>query len=98
MISLLSFCLILNILHLAKLVESAKLAVGDIVCEWSTTTKSSVNYYTCTELADKYGTPLDEFFKLNPTLNPECENIQPDTQYCVIGCRFLPLRMHNGES
>jgi hypothetical protein len=90
--------LILNTLHLAKLAESAKLAVGDVVCEWSTTTKSSVNYYTCTELADKYGTPIDEFFKLNPTLNQECDNIQPDTQYCVIGCRFLPLRMHDDDS
>jgi hypothetical protein len=96
MLSSLFFSLLLNVLYLAKLVESAKFAVGDVICEWTTTTKSSVNYYTCTELADKYGTPIDDFFKLNPTLNRECDNIQPDTQYCVIGCKFLPVRMQNG--
>ena len=88
--------LFLNLLYLAKLTQSVKLAVGDVICEWSTTTKSSVNYYTCTELADKYGTLIDDFFELNPILNRECDNIQPDTQYCVIGCKYLPVRMNTG--
>jgi hypothetical protein len=63
-----------------------KRAVGDIVCRYDTKTRSSVNYYTCKELADFYGRTVEEFFFLNPSLNKDCSNIQPNTTYCVEGC------------
>lgn len=64
---------------------------GDIVCRYWTTTGTSVNYYTCTEIADKYGTLLDNFWILNPDLSTDCSDIQPNTKYCVRGCEFITV-------
>lgn len=63
---------------------------GDINCRYSATTSATVNYYTCTQTATKYGITVDDFFTLNPTLELDCSNIQPKTEYCVDGCK-LPL-------
>lgn len=41
-------------------------------------------------MATKYGITVDFFFTLNPTLELDCSNIQPKTEYCVDGCK-LPL-------
>ncbi|KAF1839655.1 hypothetical protein BDW02DRAFT_475743, partial [Decorospora gaudefroyi] len=58
---------------------------GDIVCRYTATTPSAVNYYLCQDFADYYFITLDKFFQLNPSLDPSCDNIQPDTEYCVAG-------------
>ena len=63
---------------------------GDVNCRYSATTSATVNYYTCTQMATKYGITVDGFFTLNPTLELDCSNIQPKTEYCVDGCK-LPL-------
>ncbi|KAL2184990.1 hypothetical protein L209DRAFT_411059 [Thermothelomyces heterothallicus CBS 203.75] len=41
---------------------------GDVNCRYSGTTSATVNYYTCTQMATKYGITVDDFFTLNPTL------------------------------
>lgn len=58
---------------------------GDIVCRHDAVTGPDVNYYTCKELADRYGTLIDTF-QLNPSLDRDCKTIRPNTMYCVKGC------------
>ncbi|KAK1765333.1 hypothetical protein QBC33DRAFT_593563 [Phialemonium atrogriseum] len=58
---------------------------GDVNCRYSATTSATVNYYTCTQMATKYGITVDDFFTLNPTLELDCSNIQLKTEYCVDG-------------
>ncbi|KAF2271267.1 uncharacterized protein EI97DRAFT_497345 [Westerdykella ornata] len=58
---------------------------GQINCQYWATTKSSVNYYTCTDLAEKYGISVEVFFQLNPEVDAGCGNIQPKTKYRVEG-------------
>ncbi|PVH95053.1 carbohydrate-binding module family 18 protein, partial [Periconia macrospinosa] len=58
---------------------------GDIVCRYTSSTSANVNYYTCTELANFYDITVQEFFQLNPLVNPDCSNIKPSTEYCVAG-------------
>ena len=66
----------------------AAVAPGEINCRYSTFSSANVNYYTCTELAEWYYITVEEFFKLNPTINKECSNIKPNTEYCVEGCKI----------
>jgi hypothetical protein len=63
--------------------------VGEVNCRYHADTKhrDKTDRETCRELADYYNTDLATFFKLNPTLLPDCSNIQADTEYCVAGCR-----------
>ena len=61
---------------------------GQIVCRYTLTSPSEVNYYTCTELADRYDITIDKFFQLNPDLDRDCKSIKPNTDYCVAGCEF----------
>ncbi|RWA04450.1 hypothetical protein EKO27_g10654 [Xylaria grammica] len=76
--------------------KSGPAVTGDIVCRYPGRTYADVNYYTCTELADKYGISLEKFFMLNPELDPDCGNIKPYTIYCVSG--FIePLRAYDGK-
>lgn len=63
---------------------------GDINCRYSATTKATVGCCTCAQMATKYGIAVETFFTLNPTLERNCSNIQPKTEYCVAGCK-LPL-------
>ncbi|OIW23389.1 hypothetical protein CONLIGDRAFT_637363 [Coniochaeta ligniaria NRRL 30616] len=75
--------------------SKAPILPGQINCRRKYATSDAVNYYTCTELADEFGTSRDLFFLLNPALKPDCSNIQPYTNYCVIG--FIePLRAWDG--
>ncbi|KAH8812141.1 hypothetical protein F5884DRAFT_877588 [Xylogone sp. PMI_703] len=68
---------------------------GQINCRYWGSTYTDVNYYTCTQLADKYGITIDQFFMLNPELDPDCSNIQQNTDYCVDG--FVePVRSTDG--
>lgn len=60
--------------------------VGDVVCRYKAKTPSAVNYYTCSELASKYVTTVEQFFELNPGVTPDCSNINPSSEYCVKGC------------
>ncbi|KAI0377233.1 hypothetical protein F5Y04DRAFT_190452 [Hypomontagnella monticulosa] len=71
------------------------LKVGEIVCRYDTTTGQDVNYYTCTQIAEKYEVPFEGLRELNPDLDEDCKNIKPNTTYCVHG--FLePLRAWDG--
>lgn len=69
--------------------------VGDIVCRYWATSPAEVNYYTCTQLALKYEETVEDFFFLNPTMDRDCETIQPNTDYCVRGCQFFPVQKPN---
>lgn len=64
-------------------------APGQVNCRYWTTTGADVNYYTCTQLADKYEIAVETFFALNPDVDAQCGNIQPNTQYCVDGCKYF---------
>lgn len=64
------------------------IVAGEINCRYSSTTTSDVNYYTCTKLANRYGVTIEKFFELNPNLTLNCDNIQPNTEYYVAGCKF----------
>jgi hypothetical protein len=59
---------------------------GDVHCRRPSRTSDSVNYYTCYAMAEMNRISPDLFFTLNPTLNLDCSNIEPDTEYCVDGC------------
>lgn len=65
-----------------------KRAVGDVVCQYTASSPATVNYYTCMGLAKKYGITIETFFKLNPTIDPDCIRVTPNTEYCVRGCMF----------
>ncbi|KAH6983654.1 hypothetical protein BKA56DRAFT_439171, partial [Ilyonectria sp. MPI-CAGE-AT-0026] len=69
---------------------------GDVNCrDWGKTYKT-VNYYSCKKMALKYGIDIEFFFKLNPILDPDCEDITPYTQYCIAG--FIePKRAFDGH-
>jgi hypothetical protein len=90
------FIVVVMIVHLSSLaIAICTLAVkvdavsapGETVCRYEATTKSEVNYYTCHELAAKYSIILEKFFQLNPAIDKDCNNIQPNTVYCVAGCK-----------
>jgi hypothetical protein len=73
---------------IATSIEAA-VAPGEVNCRYTSTTGANVNYYTCSELANYYYITVDAFFKLNPTVDKECSNIKPNTEYCVERCRFI---------
>lgn len=60
--------------------------VGDLVCRYETTTNKDVNYYTCAEINSKYELSMDKLMSLNPGLQEDCKNVEPETTYCVKGC------------
>lgn len=60
---------------------------GEVNCRYASQTGSDVNYYTCTQLAERYEISVEEFFLINPMLEPDCSNIEPSTEYCVDGCK-----------
>ncbi|OTA97428.1 carbohydrate-binding module family 18 protein [Hypoxylon sp. CO27-5] len=69
---------------------------GEVNCRYWGGTYEDVNYYTCTQLANKYDITIEKFFILNPDLDPDCGNIQPNTDYCVDG--FIePVRATDGR-
>jgi hypothetical protein len=61
---------------------------GDINCRYRGRTYDDANYYTCKEMAYEWGISLTWFFKLNPTLLPDCSNIETNAWYCVRGCKL----------
>jgi len=71
-------------------VATTNAAVGDIVCRYTAPTPSVVNYYICQDFADYYGISLERFFGLNPSLSIACDNVEPETEYCVAGCMLSP--------
>ncbi|KAK0631556.1 hypothetical protein B0T14DRAFT_412605, partial [Immersiella caudata] len=76
-------------------IGGANLLPGDINCRMLGRTYDDVNYYSCEDLAETYELFLEKLFVLNPTLLPDCSNIQPNTEYCVAG--FIePLRAWDG--
>jgi hypothetical protein len=68
------------------LLTSAHAETGDIVCRYTATTPSSVNYYTCTQFSEYYSISFDKFLELNPSVDRDCATIKPNTEYCVAGC------------
>jgi hypothetical protein len=86
MMASLGFFLSFAIAAMLSLVH-AEPAPGDIVCRLNGTTSANVNYYTCTELANRFGITIETFFILNPSVDKDCETIKPKTKYCVAGCK-----------
>lgn len=60
--------------------------VGELVCRSNGTSGAVVNYYSCKEMADYYELSIEQFFMINPVLEEDCSNIEPNTDYCVSGC------------
>lgn len=63
---------------------------ADVDCEYNITTPVAVNHYTSTKIAQKYNLGYEDFFKLNSGLKTDCNNIQPNAEYCVDGRKLLP--------
>lgn len=61
---------------------------GEINCRLEADEEEEVNYNTCENIADRYDMEVKEFFFLNPDLKPDCSNIEPNTRYCVRGCKL----------
>ena len=74
--------------NITSIISTGNVQPGQINCRYSATTYSDVNYYTCTQLADRYGITVQAFFTLNPELDLDCSNIQPNSEYCVAGCKY----------
>lgn len=66
---------------------------GEINCRQWARTYDDVNYYTCYQLAKKYDITTDQFFFLNPDLQKDCSNVQPNAMYCVFGCKWATDRL-----
>jgi hypothetical protein len=62
--------------------------MGEVNCRSTAPTTDQVNYYTCSLLAITYGITVEKFFTLNPTIDADCSNIQPNTNYCTAGCKL----------
>jgi len=60
---------------------------GEINCRLWGRTYDEADYYSCFELAETYGITIEKFWMLNPQLEPDCDGIQPHTEYCVAGCK-----------
>ncbi|KAI1181459.1 carbohydrate-binding module family 50 [Nemania serpens] len=84
--------------HVANMIAAVRpvATAGELVCRYPGRTNADVNYYTCTQLANKYGITIEKFFMLNPGLDPDCGNIQPNTMYCLAGY-IEPLRAYDGK-
>lgn len=73
-----------------RILASEGILPGQINCRYSARTSSSVNYYTCFQMATRYAISVDLLLQLNPTLDPDCANVEPKTDYCVAGCEYCP--------
>jgi hypothetical protein len=71
----------------ASVIMNLSTAPGDINCRFWFDTNESVNYYTCTTIANIFEITTEEFFALNPELKHDCSNVMPLTTYCVDGCK-----------
>ncbi|KAK0746793.1 hypothetical protein B0T18DRAFT_391176 [Schizothecium vesticola] len=69
---------------------------NEIICRYDAITPSTVNYYTCMELAVRYDIAVELFFTLNPSVAPDCSNIRENTIYCVRGYK-QPLLAIDGK-
>jgi hypothetical protein len=67
-------------------ITSGNITAGEINCRMTDYTDADVNYYTCTELAQRNNIDVEKFFLLNPEIRPDCGNIKPNSVYCVRGC------------
>lgn len=74
---------------ISPLITTGNITAGQVNCRYAGSTEDmDINYYTCTALAIQYGISVENFFLLNPELQPDCGNIQPNTDYCVQGCKM----------
>jgi hypothetical protein len=76
---------------ISPIISSGDVSVGQVNCRYAANTEGmDINYYTCTKLAQGYGISVATFFKLNPTVLPDCSNIKANSDYCVAGCKSRP--------
>jgi hypothetical protein len=76
---------------ISPLLTTGPIPAGQVNCRYTVNTGEEdmdINYYTCTALATRYLIKVETFFVLNPGLKTDCSNIQPDTDYCVAGCKI----------
>ncbi|EGX91309.1 keratin-associated protein 5-5, putative [Cordyceps militaris CM01] len=81
---------------ISPLLGDSNTQAGEVNCRYTTNTDDmELNYYTCTALSDKYKIPVEKFFILNPEVHRNCDNLKPNTDYCVKG--FIePKRAYDG--
>ncbi|KAK4203019.1 hypothetical protein QBC40DRAFT_262788 [Triangularia verruculosa] len=69
---------------------------GEVNCRNWGQTYDNVGYWSCSQLATEFGITIEKFWELNPELAPDCEGVQPNTEYCVAG--FIePVRAVDGR-
>ncbi|KAF1822571.1 carbohydrate-binding module family 18 protein [Dissoconium aciculare CBS 342.82] len=71
-------------------------SVGQTNCRYHAKTGKNVNYFTCTEIAQKYKLTIAELLDLNPELDENCQRIKAETDYCVVGFHE-PVRAWDGK-
>lgn len=68
-----------------------ELQPGDINCRMWQSTDADVLESWCMEIAEEWELTLDTLFYLNPGLLRDCSNLEPNAEYCMLGCRFTQL-------
>jgi hypothetical protein len=71
---------------------------GEINCRYHGRPSNNVNEHTCHALAKRYQITIDHFFILNPGLDNDCRNIQPNVAYCVAGCKSTTSTRRSSSS
>lgn len=61
---------------------------GEINCRSDSEPGGLLGEEACTYLTTWYGITVEKFLKWNPMLLGDCGNIQPNTKYCVAGCKL----------
>lgn len=77
---------LVTVLYCFSVPIQAIVSPGEVVCRYTTSTSDAVNYYTCQSISYRYGIDVEDFFKLNPSVNSACDNVKINTEYCVRGC------------
>ncbi|KAI0521918.1 hypothetical protein F5B22DRAFT_594695 [Xylaria bambusicola] len=68
---------------------------GELNCRSTGRTYDEASSWSCEQIANAYSISIERFFELNPELSPNCDGIQPNTEYCVRG--FIePVRSQDG--
>lgn len=77
-----------NPVIISPIISNGTTSIGEVNCRYTTNSDDyDINYYTCTEMADKYKISVETFFTLNPDLKNDCGKMKAGTDYCVRGCK-----------
>ncbi len=58
------------------------------MCRYKATAPPTVDYYTCTEIANRHGTMAETSFQRNPSVDPDCNSIEANARYPLLYVRL----------